>query len=64
MAPQEFAALERIETLDKETARRVAQLVIECAASPSLALSAVLDADTSQTTAEQQQQATMVQQSY
>jgi hypothetical protein len=44
MAPQEFAALARIEALDKETARRAAQLIVECCAPPSLALAAVLEA--------------------
>jgi hypothetical protein len=51
MTPQEYAALARIDTLDKKTACRVARLVVECGASVSLALSAVLDAD--RTTAQQ-----------
>jgi hypothetical protein len=41
------AALEaRINTLDKDTARRVALLVVECHASVPLALRAVLEANT------------------
>jgi hypothetical protein len=51
MTPQEYAALARIDALDKKTACRVARLVVECGASVSLALLAVLDAD--QTTTRQ-----------
>jgi hypothetical protein len=48
MAAKEFPAFEAFEALDKETACRVARLVVECAASVPLALLAVQDANTSQ----------------
>jgi hypothetical protein len=45
MIPQEIAALEaQVNALDRETARRVARLVLECRVSIPLALSAVEDA--------------------
>ena len=48
MAPQEIAALAaQVDELDRETARRVARLVVECNASLRLALSAVQDANRS-----------------
>jgi hypothetical protein len=47
MAPEEFTALDaQIDALDKESACRVARLVIECGASISLAMQAVADANT------------------
>jgi hypothetical protein len=46
MAPEEFTALEaQIEALDRESACRVARLVIECGASIPLAILAVADAN-------------------
>ena len=46
MAPQEIAALTaQVDSLDCETARRVARLVVECHASLRLALLAVQDAN-------------------
>jgi hypothetical protein len=46
MAPEEFTALDaQIDALDKESACRVARLVIECGASIPLAMQAVADAD-------------------
>jgi hypothetical protein len=47
MAPEEFTALEaQIDALDRESACRVARLVIECGASIPLAMLAVADANT------------------
>jgi hypothetical protein len=47
MAPHEIAALEaQVNDLDRDTARRVARLVVECRVSLRLALLAVQDADT------------------
>ena len=46
MAPEEFTALDaQIDALDKESACRVARLVIECGASIPLAMQAVADAN-------------------
>jgi hypothetical protein len=46
MSAEEFTALEEeIEALDRETACRVARLVMECGASLSLALEAVQAAE-------------------
>jgi len=46
MAPHEIAALAaQVNALDKETARRVARLVLECHASLELALLAVQEAN-------------------
>jgi hypothetical protein len=46
MAPHEIAKLTaQVNALDKETARRVARLVLECRASLELALLAVQDAN-------------------
>ena len=46
MAPEELTALEaQIDALDKESACRVARLVIECGASIPLAMQAVADAN-------------------
>jgi hypothetical protein len=48
MAPEEIAALAaQVNQLDRETARRVARLVLECNASLRLALSAVHEANRS-----------------
>ncbi|MFL5806167.1 MAG: hypothetical protein ACJ8CR_31110 [Roseiflexaceae bacterium] len=47
MSAEEFTTLEeQIDALDRETACRVARLVVECGASLSLALEAVQDATT------------------
>jgi hypothetical protein len=46
MAAQPFAALEaQVNALDKDTARRVARLVLECRSSLELALVAVQEAN-------------------
>lgn len=46
MAPQEIVKLAaHVDSLDRETARRVARLVVECNASVALALRAVQDAN-------------------
>src|SRR5438128_1632541 len=46
MAPQEYAALAaKVNALDRETALRVARLVLECRSSLELALVAVQEAD-------------------
>ena len=46
MAPEEFTVLDaQIAALDKESACRVARLVIECGASIPLAMQAVADAN-------------------
>jgi hypothetical protein len=46
MAPHEIAALQaQVNDLDRDTARRVARLVVECRVSLRLALLAVQDAD-------------------
>jgi hypothetical protein len=48
MGPHEIAALEaQVNALDRDTARRVARLVLECRVSLRLALLAVQDADKS-----------------
>jgi hypothetical protein len=57
MTSQDFAAIEaQIEELDKETACRVARLVVECGAPVPVALLAVQDANTSQQSAAEQKQ--------
>jgi hypothetical protein len=57
MPLQDIAAIEaQIEALDKETACRVARLVVECGASVPVALLAVQDASISQQPATEQQQ--------
>ena len=46
MTPQHYATLAaQVNALDKDTARRVARLVLECRSSLELALLAVQDAD-------------------
>jgi hypothetical protein len=55
MAPHELTALEmQVNALDRETARRVARLVLECRASLPLALLAVQDADSGRASAVKQ----------
>ena len=50
MAPEEFTTLDaQIDALDKESACRVARLVIECGASIPLAMQAVADANARRT---------------
>ena len=59
MAPQEIAALAaQVNGLDRETARRVARLVLECNASLQLALSAVQEANRSARTDDSQRAST------
>ena len=55
MAPEEIAALAaQVDELDRETARRVGRLVLECNAGLRLALSAVREANRSARTSDTQ----------